>query len=135
MNKSTFGLDENLVALLCYVNVCLPIGLVMSIATIVTDKNNKLPRFHAFQSLILTVLLIVISIVIWVVAIVGSIVDAIIMSATGLPIPILTLLLSLIFGVLGLALFIGIVIGAIKAYQGQLFKFPVVGNMADKFSN
>lgn len=127
-NKSTFGLDDNLVALLCYVNVCLPIGLVMSIATIVTEKNNKLPRFHAFQSLIITVIAVVISIAIWVISMVGIFID----SAIGFP--IVSLLVGLISLVFGLGILILVIIAAVKAYQSQLFKIPVVGGFADKFS-
>lgn len=134
-NKSALGLDENIAALLCYVNVCLPIGLVVSIIVLIQDKNNKLPRFHAVQSLILTVIGAVAGIGIWIAVIVGSIIDALIMAATGLPIPIVTLLLSLVFGILFLAIFIGIIISAIKAFQGQIFKFPIIGGFADKFSS
>lgn len=134
-NKSALGLDENIAALLCYVNVCLPIGLIVSIIVLVQDKNNKLPRFHAVQSLILTVIATILGVGIWIAFIVGNIIDAMIMIATGLPIPIFTLLLSLIFGILFLAIFIGIIISAVKAFQGQIFKFPIIGGFADKFSN
>jgi uncharacterized membrane protein len=126
--KSTFGLDANLVALLCYVNICLPIGLVVSIATVATEKNNKLTRFHAFQSLFLLAFAIVLVIVYWVGAIIGVIIDGII----GLP--IFTLIVALISIVLFLGLLIGIIIAAVKGYQGQIFKLPLLGGFADKFS-
>jgi uncharacterized membrane protein len=34
-----------------------------------------------------------------------------------------------------LGMFVAVVFAAIKAYQGQLFKLPVIGDMADKWSN
>jgi uncharacterized membrane protein len=40
----------------------------------------------------------------------------------------------LVAGVLGLAILIGAIISLIKAYQGQYFKLPVVGNLAEKYS-
>ena len=59
--KSALGLDANVVAGLCYVPLCY-LNLILSIITLVTDKTNKLARFHAFQSLFLTAGLIVVMI-------------------------------------------------------------------------
>lgn len=133
--KSTFGLDANVVAGLCYVaNFVCYLGLILSIITVIQDKTNKLARFHAFQAIFLGVLAIVVGIGIWIAIIVGSIIDAVIVAATGIPIPIVTGLLGLIFGLLGLAIFIGVIFAAIKAFQGQIMKLPIVGGFADKFS-
>jgi uncharacterized membrane protein len=38
----------------------------------------------------------------------------------------------LIFWLIGLAMFVGLIFAAVKAYQGQKFKLPVIGNMAEK---
>ena len=52
--KSALGLDANVVAGLCYVaNLVCYLGIVLAIITLVTDKVNKLARFHAAQSLLL----------------------------------------------------------------------------------
>ncbi len=52
--KSALGLDANVVAGLCYVaNLVCYLGIVLSIIVLVTDKVNKLARFHAMQSLLL----------------------------------------------------------------------------------
>ncbi len=133
-SKSALGLDENIAALLCYVNICLPIGLVVSILVIVQDKTNKLPRFHAFQSLLLGVLGVVIGIVLSVFYFIAILVDSIIASATGLPIPILFLLVALVGGVICIGLFIMLILAAVKAYGGQIYKIPIIGGFADKFS-
>jgi uncharacterized membrane protein len=42
---------------------------------------------------------------------------------------------GLIYMVVAIGLLACIIIGAIKAYQGQLFKLPIIGDMADKWSN
>jgi uncharacterized membrane protein len=44
------------------------------------------------------------------------------------------MVLGLVAGVLALAIFIGAIICLIKAYQGQYFKLPVIGNLAEKYS-
>ena len=52
--KSALGLDANIVAGLCYVaNFVCYLGVVLAIIVLVTDKSNKLARFHAAQSLLL----------------------------------------------------------------------------------
>ena len=52
--KTALGLDANVGAGLCYVaNFICYLGIVYSIIVLVTDKTNKLARFHAAQSLIL----------------------------------------------------------------------------------
>ena len=124
--KSALGLDSNLVAMLCYVaNFCCYLGLILSIITVVTDKTNKLARFHAFQSIMLSATGIVLAIVLNVFSIIGAAANSTVIS----------------LGVGGLALIVGlgflvaVVYTAIQAYQGTLFKLPVIGDLADKWSN
>jgi uncharacterized membrane protein len=129
-DKSALGLDANVVAGLCYVgNLVCALGLILSIVTIVTDKTNKLARFHAFQSLFLSVFGFVLGFLYWIVAIIGLVLDR------SLGFPIFSLLLTLVVLLIALVLFIGIVFAAIKAFQGQIFKLPVVGKFADQYSN
>lgn len=123
--KTALGLDANIGALLCYINICLPIGLIYSIIVLVTDKTNKLPRFHAFQSLLLTGLGIVFGIVI-------NIISAVAIAAES---GILSILIGLISLVFGLGILVLVVIAAFKAFQGQIFKIPIIGNLADQWSN
>jgi uncharacterized membrane protein len=53
----------------------------------------------------------------------------------GFLISLLVWLVWLLFGVVALALFLGLIFAAIKAYQGQMFKLPIIGNMAEKIVN
>ena len=131
--KSVFDLDANIVAMLCYLaNLVCYMGLVLSIITLIQDKTNKLARFHAWQSILLLITPIIF-IVVWIVCFfAGIIVDAMI------GVPIFSMLLMLVYVVLwlaSLAVLIGVIISAIKAYQGEIFKLPIIGNLADRFSN
>jgi uncharacterized membrane protein len=63
--KSALGLDPNVAAGLAYLPIC-AVNLIMSIIILVTDKTNKLARFHAMQSLLLMGAAIVGYIVVWI---------------------------------------------------------------------
>ena len=127
--KTAFGLDANIGAMLCYIAnfipCCLPLGLVYSIIVLVQDKTNKLARFHAFQSILLSIVGIIIAPVLY------SFLGVGVYSNSG----ILISLLSLICSLLGLVVLIAIIFCAIKAFQGQIFKLPIIGDLADKWSN
>jgi len=129
-DKSALGLDANVVAGLCYVgNLVCALGLILSIITIVTDKTNKLARFHAFQSIFLSVLGFVFAFLYWIVAIIGAILD----NAMGFP--LFSIVFMLLIFLIWLLLLIGVIFAAVKAFQGQIFKLPVVGKFADQYSN
>lgn len=121
--KTALGLDENVGAMLCYLNICLPIGLIYSIIVLVTDKTNKLARFHAFQSLLLLGALVVIGIAV-------GFVLGIFMASTG------SVGMSFGFnGLFSLAVLALSIFMAMKAYQRDMFKLPVIGDLADKWSS
>lgn len=121
--KTALGLDANVGAMLCYLPVC-GISLIYSIIVLVMEKTNKMVRFHAFQSLLLTAAYIV---GVFALTIVGVVVSQVSGVLGGL-ISLLPMLIVIAF--LGLMIF-----GCIKAYQGQSFKLPVIGDMADKWSD
>lgn len=122
--KSALGLDTNVAAGLAWLWLC-GIGLIMSIIILVTDKTNKFARFHAFQSLLAmgaaVVAYIVAAVIIGVAAASGS--------------GMLAMLGSLIWFVLILAILGVWIFGAIQAFTGKMFKYPIIGDMADKWSN
>ena len=127
--KTALGLDANVGALVCYLNICLPIGLIYSIIVIVTDKTNKLTRFHAFQSLFASLLGIVIGIGGQIIGLVGAVVDS------QLGFPLLSLGVGLIMIVVGLGLLVCVIIAAVQGFSGKIFRIPVIGGFADQFSN
>lgn len=128
--KSALGLDANVVAGLCYVaNFVCYLGVVLSIIVLVTDKNNKLARFHAAQSLLLIPLMIVLVFV----YLIGFGISAAIDSALGFP--LFMILVWLIMAVVGLGIFVMTILAAVKGFQGQVYKLPIIGGFADNFSN
>lgn len=128
--KSAFGLDPNVAAGLAYIPVCL-CHLVVSIAILATDKVNKLARFHAIQSLLLsgTVLAAYIACLVLVFVIM---IAAGALNSGGLM--ILAFLPYIVLMLIGLAALIGLIISCIKAFQGEIFRLPIIGNLADKWS-
>ena len=124
--KTALGLDNNVGSLICYLgNLVCGLGLIYSIIVIVTDKENKLPRFHAFQSILLSVLGIVVGVGI---QIVGAVFAA-------LDVGILMLLLVPVYLIFVLAMLAAVIYAAIKAFQGEVFKLPIIGGMADGLSD
>jgi uncharacterized membrane protein len=124
--KTALGLDNNVGSLVCYLNICIPAGFIYSIIVLVTDKVNKIPRFHAMQSLLWTGVTVVVLIILQVFIAVFAVAT----QSGGL-----ATLLGLFVWVIALgATALGIFAGY-KGYQGELFKLPVIGDMADKWSN
>ena len=125
--KSSTGLDENVAALLSYL-----FNWVSGLVFFLIEKSSRLVRFHAMQSILLTVIGFVLFLVLWFGWIIFAIIGA--MIADFLP-----GLISLVFGLLLFVFWVGIVIAwimcLIKAYQGQYFKLPLIGNLAEKFSS
>jgi len=121
--KTALGLDTNVGALLTYLPVC-GISLIYSIIVLVTEKENRLMRFHAFQSLLLLGVLVVGCVGITIISVVLAFVSSTLSMLFGL------LMWLVLLGVIGAMVFM-----CIKAYQGEKFKLPVVGDMADKWAN
>src|SRR5688572_10727173 len=127
--KTALGLDSNVGALICYIgNLVCAIGLIYSIIVLVTDKTNKLPRFHAMQSILLSVVGAVIGIPAYIIAI------GLALSGSSM-LALVATLLWLVIAVVGLALFVFMILSAIKAFNGEIYKVPFIGEFADKWSN
>ncbi|MBX3296811.1 MAG: DUF4870 domain-containing protein [Acidobacteria bacterium] len=123
--KSAIGLDANIAALIGY-----PVG-ILALILIFIEKENRFVRFHALQSVLWSVGVVVGWIVIMIVgAIIGGILSSI-SSTLGL---VAWGIFALVYLGLFFALFGGIVYGAIKAYQGQMTKLPIVGSFAEKWA-
>jgi uncharacterized membrane protein len=127
--KTALGLDANVGALICYVgNVVCMLGLIYSIVVLVTDKANKLTRFHAMQSILLTATNLVILLPGYLIATAFFLMNSTITSLLGT-------LLWLVIAIVGLGLFVLMIIAAIKAFNNEMYKIPVIGNFADKWSS
>lgn len=115
--KSALGLDANVTALLGY-----PIGIVALISVFI-EKDNKFVRFHAIQSLLFWA----VAIVLWVALVFVMIFLAFVSGA-------LATLFWLLLMLVGLGVFAGVIFLGYKAFQGETFKLPVIGDMAEKWS-
>jgi len=124
--KSSTGLDENLAALLSYIA-----GWISGLAVFLIEKDSRLVRFHAMQSLLLNILVIVVGIVVWVVTVVLWLVST---QISGILSALVSLVATLFWIVFAIAILIAWIMCLIKAYQNQYFKLPVIGNFAEKFS-
>lgn len=123
--KSALGLDGNVTATIGYL-----IGLV-ALVLIFIEKDNKFVRFHAIQSVLYQVGLgVILTGAIIVIAIISLILG---MASSSLAF-IVWILAMLILSALGLIWFVGMIYGAYKSYQGAEFKFPIIGNLADKWN-
>jgi uncharacterized membrane protein len=124
--KTALGLDNNVGSLVCYLNICIPAGLIYSIIVLITDKTNKLPRFHAVQSLLLTGAAIVVMVILQI---------FLVMFAVATQSGMMASLLGMLMPVVSLAfLALGIFAG-IKGLSNEMYKLPVIGDLADKWSN
>ena len=124
--KSSTGLDENIAALLSYV-----FGWVSGLIFFLIEKDSRLVRFHAMQSLLFNVLVGVVAIALWIVLFIVFMIAAQLSSALA---TVLSLVSILVWGVFLLAILAGFILCLVKAFQGQYFKLPVIGNFAEKFS-
>jgi len=111
------GMEENLAAALCYIPL---IGIIFLVVE--PYNKNRMIRFHAFQSLFYLAA--------WIVVGIGlGIVGSILFAAMPFGLWQVWLLLSRL---VELALFVGLIILAVKAYQGQRFVAPIIGPLAEK---
>src|ERR1043165_6139971 len=124
--KSSTGLDENLAALLSYI-----FGWVSGLIFFLIEKDSRLVRFHAMQSILLNVVAIVLGIGLW---IVWGVLAIIIGQISGALASLISILVGLLIFVFYIAILLAVILCLVKAYQKQYFKLPVIGNFAEKFS-
>jgi len=128
--KTALGLDANVGAMVCYLAnlLCGIGGIIYSILVITQDKVNHLTRFHAFQSLFLSIAMIVLNVVLYIVMIVGIFIDAM------LGFPIISGLMGLLMLVVSIAFLVFWILAMVKAYGGQIYKIPFIGDLAEKYA-
>jgi uncharacterized membrane protein len=105
--KTSTGMEQNMEALLCYV-----LGWVTGIIFLLLEKDNKFVRFHAIQSILVFGAYTVLAIILGFIPVVGWIINLL----------------------LGIAAFIFWIVLMVKAYNGQMYKMPVAGDIAERNS-
>lgn len=124
--KTSLGLDSNVGAMLCYIgNFVCCLGLVLAIVFLVTEKENRFVKFHAVQSLFLAALQIVIGLIIGILGMILSLA----LNTFDMAWMSWFLILGLRFILLIVFLILWIM-GGVKAYGGQWYKLPIIGNFA-----
>ncbi len=107
MVKTSTGLEDNIAGLLCYL-----VGWVSGLIFILIETQDKFVRFHAVQSIIVFGTLNLIGIVFgW--------------------IPFFNMFIWPLVGGLGFVLWVVLMY---KAYHGVMYKLPIAGDLADKWS-
>src|SRR5262245_32823176 len=126
LEKSAIGLDGNVAAALGY-----PIG-ILGLVSFFIEKQNRFVKFHGIQSVLYSLGLWVGFIVLLIVLFILSAILSFVSGALATLVSALTGLLG--FGVF-LVWFASLLFFAYKAYQGQMFKLPVVGKIAENLAN
>ncbi len=117
---TTRGIPDHLAGALAYVTI-IPAIIFLSIEPF---KTNRFIRFHSFQSLFFCVAVVVISAVLRVFSLMLTL------------IPFFGRFISLlIWMILPVACFIIWAVLLIKAFQGEMFKLPMVGDWAERWAN
>lgn len=101
------GIKPNIAALLAYL-----LGFISGLVFLLIEKKNKFVRFHAMQSIVTFGSIFVAQ---WILTMV----------------PVLGLLMSGLLSIFGVGLWVVLMV---KAYQGEKFMLPWVGEIADKNS-
>lgn len=103
LGETSTGIKSNIAGFLSYV-----LGFFTGIFFYLFEKENKFVRFHAMQSIILSIVL--------------GVLDYIFNS------------FKIIISVINIAAFILWIVLSVKAYKGERFKFPIIGDIAEKMS-
>ncbi len=125
-------LDYKVAGLLCYLPVCC-IQVIAPILWLATEpKENRFLRFHSIQSLLLFGVTVVVTIILWVLqgflSVASSATNSGGIACGG------GLIILLLWSVVGIGLLVLYIMGMVKAYQNQMWKMPVIGNIAEKNS-
>lgn len=108
------GLAPNVASLLCY--ICMPIT---SIIFMLLEKENKDVQFHAWQGTLFGLGYIILVVALQILAaIMGAIAN------------FLGVIIGLLIPVVGLVSFVLWIVCLVKAYQGERWKIPYIGDYA-----
>jgi uncharacterized membrane protein len=119
--QTSIGLDANLASMLCYLTmICCGLGIIVSLVFFIVEKTNRLVRFHAMQALLYGGVWIVVGVAFRILGMFLVIGDMGILSLGLLGVRILVALFLLVF----------LILAAIKSYQGQYYKLPIIGDIA-----
>jgi uncharacterized membrane protein len=102
--KTSVGLEENVEGALAYL-----LGFVTGILFLLIEKESQFVRFHAMQSTVTFILIFVVNVILSYIPFIGWVLNSIVS------------LVALILWLLGMYM----------AYKGEMYKFPVFGDIAE----
>lgn len=114
--KSSTGLDANVAALLAYL-----FSWVSGLIFVVVEKESRFVRFHAMQSVLLGAAALLCFFGLGVITSMMAFVSV-----------TLAAIFSMLGSLIGLAFLAITIICMVKAYQGQQFRLPIIGDLAAK---
>ncbi len=120
--RTSSGFSPNVAGALSYL-----LGIITGVLFFALEKENRFVRFHAMQSILLSVAWVALFIVIDIVEIVLGFIPYL-----SFIVVILSLLVTLVLGLGGLVLWIYLML---KAFQGDKVRLPYIGDMAEKYAN
>ena len=128
--QTSLGLAPNVAAALSYIWI---VGLILFFM----EKDNRFIRFHAMQSVLYGIAGSVVMIVLAILNVIIAVIFGVASAAAGDPgfIGLIVSLISMIIWLIIPLVYIGgLILAAVKAYQNTKFKFPIIGNMAEKIA-
>lgn len=106
--STSTGLDQNIAGLLAYLA-----GFISGIVFLIIEKENKFIRFHAWQSIMVFASIFVLAFILTF-------------------IPFIGIIFSLLLTPISLVLWVFLMW---KAYNGEMFKLPFIGDLAEEQTN
>ena len=124
----------NTAAMLCYIPVCCcAINLIPCILWLATEpRENRFLRFHALQGLLIFGVWFAIWIVFQVLGFAFGVSMNVMPDSAGLAQAGGALILVMIEGIVCIGLLILHVVAMVKANSGQMWKLPIIGDIAEK---
>lgn len=110
-------MEENIAGMLAYFTIIPAIIFLL----IEPYNRNRFVRFHSFQCLFGTIAIVIIDVLLTIVLMILHVIPA-----------LGWMISALIWPLWGLAVFVLWILVVIKAYQHEMFKLPVIGDMAEK---
>ena len=111
--RSSTGLESNVAGLLSYV-----LGWITGLIFFLIEQEDESVRFHAMQSIIVFGGISVLAFVLWLLAL----------------IPVIGILFLVLQWLVGVGAFVLWILLMVRAYQGERYKLPWTGELAERYS-
>jgi uncharacterized membrane protein len=105
LGRTSTGINPTVAGLLCYL-----LGFVSGVIFLLIEKENRFVRFHAMQSVFTFGFFFVVNIILHFIPFIGWV----------------------LMPILGIVTLIVWILLMVKAYKGEYYKLPVIGDMAEQ---